>query len=123
MKKIKVGFSAYYNDIDDVLSIYDLNKKVSEVYEFSEFINVSFDKYGCVVGLEIFDANQFFKLQNPKVNFKSFLSKLNKVEIEQVSFRGNWFLVLYLSIDKEVIRQQLPPFRKEEYKSPLLCSI
>jgi hypothetical protein len=116
-------FSAFYNEIDDILSVYDLNKKVEEVFEFSEFFNVSFDRDNCVVGLEIFDASSFFKIRAPNMDFKQFFSKLNYVELVQTEFRNNWFLMLYLFSNDASVEQQLPPFSKQEYKSPLLCSI
>lgn len=120
--KFRVKFSASYNEIDDVLSIYDLKKSVSEVFEFSEFLNVSIDRQGTIVGLEIFDASKFFELQNSEINFKKFFSNLGDIEVEQSQFRGSWFLSLYLNSNGALIKQQLPPFRKNEYKSPLLCS-
>ena len=120
---ISAKFSAFYNEIDDILSVYDLNKKVNEVFEFSEFFNVSFDNNGCVVGLEIFDASSFFEIQNPSINFKEFFSSLDYVELVQTDFRNNWFLILCLFSKDISLKQNLPPFSKQEYKSPLLCSI
>ena len=118
----KFKFSSVYNEIDDILSVYDLSKSVHEIFEFSEFLNISLDKMGCIVGLEIFDASKFFEFQNPEVDFKKFFLKLTSVEVEQKQFRGNWLLLLYLYSGDMLVKQQLPPFRRNAYKSPLLCS-
>ena len=89
---ISAKFSAFYNEIDDILSVYDLNKKVNEVFEFSEFFNVSFDNNGCVVGLEIFDASSFFEIQNPSINFKEFFSSLPEEKQKKFSFSYSGFM-------------------------------
>ena len=100
-----------------------LKKKVVEVIEFSDLLNVSLDNFGSVVGLEIFNASKYFELQNPEINFKEFLSNLDNVEIKQSDFRENWLLLLCLASQHKLVKQQLPPFRKNEYESPLLASV
>ena len=88
MKKV-LSFDFDYSKEDDVLTIFDYSKPIKETIEFSEILNVSIGKNGEIVGLEIFDTGEFLKALNPEIN-KDFLSKLKKVELEQIEFRNTW---------------------------------
>lgn len=120
MKKV-LSFDFDYSKEDDVLTIFDYSKPIKETIEFSEILNVSIGKNGEIVGLEIFDTGEFLKALNPEIN-KDFLSKLKKVELEQIEFRNTWYIALLLRSDKEIISQQLHPLTKRTYESPLIAS-
>ena len=114
-------FKFHYDREDDVLTIYDFNRPPFETIEFSEYLNFSVDKEGNLVGLEIFDASDFFCTLNPDIN-KDFLSKLESVELEYKIFRNTWFLIVWLKSGVKIYSQQLPPIRKSDYISPLIAS-
>jgi uncharacterized protein YuzE len=110
-----------YDEKSDVLSIFNNNLKPSESVEFSENIILDINKEGCIVGLQILDASEFFQGLNEKIS-KPFLSDLENVELEDKEFRNNWFIILSMkSKGLGIIQQPMPLLRKKEYKSPLLC--
>ena len=85
-------------------------------------MNVSLGKNGEIVGLEMFDAEEFLNALNPELS-KEFLSNLKKVELQQIEFRNTWYIMVLLHSDKKVISQQLPPLNKQTYESPLIKSV
>lgn len=116
-------FKFYYDSENDVLSIYRKDLPVYETVEFLENLNLDVDKKEHVVGLEIFDASNFFGKMNKEIN-KGFLISLEGIQLEQRDIRNLWYiLVLLKSKGKEVVQQPLPLLRKSEYKSPLLASV
>jgi len=117
----KVKFDFHYSKEDDILTIFDYSKSVVDTIEFSEFLNISVNKEGNIVGFEFFDASHFFKTLNSELD-ATFLSNLKGVELEQKEFRNNWFVVIWLKSDKKVISQPLPIFNKQTYESPLLST-
>lgn len=117
----KVGFSFEYDKDDDVLSIFDYNKPVSESIEFNDFINVDIGKEGQIVGIEIFDVSKFFNVLNKDIT-KDFLNNLEKVELVQADYRNNLFIAVILYSSGKQICQQLPLLQKRDYVSPLIAS-
>ena len=112
----------YYDEEDDILSIYDSLNPPKETVEFSEFLNIDINKDRGIVGLEIFYASEFFGALNNKVD-KEFLKELGNISIECKNYRNTWFLVLVINKNNESpIKIPMPPFRKSEYKSPLIAS-
>lgn len=114
-------FNFHYSKKDDVLTVYNYNKPVSETIEFSEYLNLNVDKEGTLVGLEIFGASDFFSTLNPKIN-RGFLSRLKSVELEFKVFRNTWFLIIWLASGVKTYSQNLPLIRKSDYVSPLIAS-
>ena len=121
MKKV-FSFDFDYDKQDDVLTIFDYSKPIKETIEFTEILNVSLGKNGEIVGLEMFDAEEFLNALNPELS-KEFLSNLKKVELQQIEFRNTWYIMVLLHSDKKVISQQLPPLNKQTYESPLIKSV
>lgn len=117
----KIEFNFEYDNVSDVLSIFDYNKSVSESVEFNEFLNVDLGKHGEIVGLEIFDVSKFLNVFNKEID-KDFLKSINKVELVQADYRNNIFIAIILYSNKKQIRQQLPPLQKSDYVSPLIAS-
>ncbi len=122
MNITKIPFDFDYSKEDDILTIFDYSKPVKETIEFSEFLNVSVGADGEIVGFEIFDAGQFLGALNPSLN-KEFLQKLTKVELEQKEYRNNFFVIIWLHSQKQVVSQPLPLLNKTTYESPLIASI
>ena len=117
----KIKFDFEYDDVSDVLSIFDYNKSINESIEFNEYLNVDLGKEGEIVGLEIFDVSKFLSVLNKEIN-KDFLNDLKKVELVQADYRNNIFIAIILHSSKEEIYQKLPPLQKKEYMSPLIAS-
>lgn len=114
-------FEFEYSSRSDVLSIYNYSiSKPSETVQFSEYLNIDIDKDNKIIGLEIFDASEFFGTFNEEVD-KEFLENLKEVEMEQKEIRNNWFLVIVFKSENKVVKQIMPPLRKSEYVSPLLA--
>ena len=122
MNITKIPFDFDYSKEDDILTIFDYSKPVKETIEFSEFLNVSVGADGEIVGFEIFDAGQFLGALNPSLN-KEFLQKLTKVELEQKEYRNNFFVIIWLHSQKQVVSQPLTLLNKTTYESPLIASI
>lgn len=113
-------FDFHYSIEDDILSIYS-NSSPEESIEFSENLVIDIDKDNMVVGLEIFDAAEFFNALNEQIN-KDFLENLESVYLECREFRNNLYIVLLLKSKGKEIKQPMPLLRKSEYKSPLIAS-
>ena len=113
-------FEFHYDTEDDVLSIYSKGSP-SETIEFSENLNIDIDENNRVVGLEIFDASEFFNVLNKQID-KSFLENLQEVSLEYKEFRNVWHIVVALKVKDKVVYQPMPLLRKSEYVSPLILS-
>lgn len=117
MKKL-VEMKFHYDVEDDVLSIYT-DVAPTETVEVSEFVNVDINKDEGIVGLEIFEASEFFSINDIG---KSFLEGLRSLSLEYVELRGTLFVkVNFVGVDGVVVSSQLPSFRKSEYECPLIC--
>jgi len=117
MKKLNVEMKFHYDVEDDVLSIYT-DVAPSETVEVSEFVNVDINKEKGIVGLEIFEASEFFSINDIG---KSFLGSLRSLSLEYAELRGTLFVkVNFVGADGIVVSCQLPSFRKSEYECPLL---
>jgi len=116
-----MGIKIYYDEEDDVFSVYDDEHKPSETVEFSEFLNIDIDKNRGIVGLEVFYASEFFSALNNIIT-KAVLESIDNVLIECKNYRNNWFIILVFEKDGKKIRVQLPPLRKSEYTSPLIAN-
>ena len=117
----RAGFDFEYDKDDDVLSIFDYNKPVSESIEFNEFMNIDIGKNGQIVGIEIFDVSKFLNVLNKDIN-KDFLNNLKKVELIQADYRNSIFIAVVLYSSGKQVYQQLPPLQKRNYISPLIAS-
>lgn len=117
----RIEFKFEYDEVSDVLSIFDYNKPISESIEFSEFLNIDLGKNGEIAGLEIFDVSKFLSIFNKGIS-KQFLKDLNKIELVQADYRNNIFIAIVLYSSGKQIYQQLPPLRKRDYVSPLVVS-
>ena len=120
MKKV-FEFDYYYDDEDDILSIFDSKNSPSETIEFNDVLNIDVSKDGAVVGLEIFSASKFFEALNNGID-KEFLKELTSAKIEWVDFRNNWFVMVILESNKGKISQNLRLLCKQDYISPLIAS-
>jgi len=109
-----------YDIDDDVLYIQNAVEEVEESVEFSEDIVLDLDKEGRAIGVEIFYASEFFNIFNKTIN-KNFLENLEEAHIEYKEFRNVFFIILILKSKGQIIRQPMPPLRKSEYVSPLIC--
>jgi len=118
----RIEFNFEYDRVDDVLSIFDYSKPVSESIEFNEFINVDIGKNGQIVGIEIFDVSKFLNVLNKGIS-REFLNSLKKVELVQADYRNSIFIAVVLYSPEKKIYQQLPPLQKRDYVSPLVASI
>jgi len=124
MKNIKkdMEFKFGYSKEDDILMIYSPGFQTEETIEFSEYLNIDINKEGRIVGLEIFDALEFFSVINKQID-TSFLENLEFASLESKEFRNTWYLILILkSKNKQLIHQPMPLLQKSEYVSPLILS-
>lgn len=111
-------FEFDYSKEHDILTIYNYELSTpEESVEISEYLVIDIDKNNKIIGIEIFDASEFFGALN-NIN-KEFLENLENVELEQKEFRNNWLLAVKLTSKYGTISQPLPPLRKSEYVSPL----
>lgn len=116
---MKINF--HYSFEDDVLAIYT-DVAPTETIEFTEFMNIDIHSEKGIVGLEIFDASEFFNNQNKEIT-KQFLNSLKNISVKYNEWRNMWFINLELTNNSnETIKQQLPPLRKSKYISPLIAS-
>ncbi len=112
----------HYDSEDDVLTIFS-NIAPKETIEFADFLNIDIGKNNEIVGIELFDASEFFGKQNQKIT-KKFLSNIKEVKINYDDWRNNWFINIELiNEDNQKIEQKLPPLKKSEYTSPLIASV
>ncbi len=115
-------FKFHYNPESDILSIYNYEQgSPEESVEISEYLVLDIDKNNKIIGIEIFDASEFFGALNKEVD-KKLLENLEEVDIEYKEFRNNWFLTIVLKSKNKVIKQPMPLLRKSEYVSPLIAS-
>ncbi len=114
-------FESHYDAEDDILSVYSKDSQPSETVEFSENLNIDINEEDQIVGLEIFDASDFFAALNKQVD-KSFLDSLQEVSLEYKEFRNMWFIVIILKAKGKEIHQPMPLLRKSEFVSPLIAS-
>jgi len=124
MKKPKYNmneFKFYYGVEDDILSIYSQGYQTEETIEFSENLNIDIDKEGKVIGLEIFDASEFFNALNEQID-KGFLENLEEVSFKHKEFRNMWYIIIILKAKGKEIQQPMPLLRKSDYVSPLIAS-
>ncbi|MBI2043700.1 DUF2283 domain-containing protein [Candidatus Pacearchaeota archaeon] len=112
-------FKFNYDYEHDILSIYKFPVDVEESVEISENIVIDIDKNEKVVGIEIFDAGEFFNTFNEDID-KRFLKYLDRASFELKEFRNQWFIIAILVSNGKAIKQSLPPLRKSEYLSPLI---
>ena len=109
-----------YDEENDILVIYNAERKVKESLEVSENIVVDLDKDDHINGIEIMDASEFFSSFNPEIS-KEFLSELDSARIEYKSFRNQWIVLVVLGAKGKQFSQPMPPLRKKEFASPLLA--
>lgn len=116
---MKISF--HYSSEDDILTIYS-DSRPKETIEANEFINVDINKDDEIVGLEIFDASEFFGKQNSGLT-KEILQDIKNIGIESDEFRNNWFIRIKITDQKgNEFVEKLPPLRRSEYKSPLIAN-
>ncbi len=116
---MKISF--HYDLKDDVFTIFS-DIAPSETIEFNEFINIDINREKGIVGLEVFDASEFFGKQNPELT-RRFLSDLKDIDLEYDEWRNVFFINLkFTGEDGRIIVQKLPPLKKSEYTSPLIAN-
>ncbi len=122
MTKDNMRFEFVYDGENDVLSIYNHSCKPLESIEYSENIIFDLNKEGNIVGLQVLEASEFFGFMNKLID-RDFLLNLEGIELIEREHRNTLFIVLAMkSKGKSVINQPMPPLRKMEYESPLLCA-
>ena len=122
MTNCNMRFEFVYDEENDVLSIYNHSCKPLESIEYSENIIFDLNKDGNIVGLQVLEASEFFGFMNKLID-KDFLLNLEGIELIEREHRNTLFIVLAMkSKGKSVINQPMPPLRKREYESPLLCA-
>jgi uncharacterized protein YuzE len=116
-----MAIKIYYDEKDDIFTIYDNEHRPSETIEFSEFLNLDINKDKSIVGIEVFYASEFFSAIN-KLITKNILESVKNVSIECKNYRNNWFINLVFDYGGDKIKAQMPPFRNSDYTSPLIAS-
>ncbi len=111
----------YYDEKDDIFTIYDSETPPTETIEFSDFMNIDVNKNSGIVGFEIFDASKFFSILNELVN-KPFLENIEKVSVSYKNYRNNWIISVTFYYKGQEVKVQMPPLKKSDYKSPFIAS-
>ena len=73
-----MAYKFFYDEDNDILSIYNSPRKVEESLEVSENIIIDLNEDIQINGIEIIDASEFFGSFNLEIN-KDFLSNLLKI--------------------------------------------
>jgi len=123
MSKLKsiMAFRFHYDSEDDILSVYLSPAQNEETIEFSDYLNIDIDKDGRVIGLEIFEAKDFFSQLNENFD-KDILENLDEVSFTCKDFRNSLFILVVLKAKGKTISQPMPLLSKSEYVSPLVQS-
>lgn len=110
-------FKLDYSFEDDLLYLYNENKKSNGSIEFGDLI-VDLEKKGEVVGLEIFDASKYLsELTNKKIT-KQNLKRIEKAYFSFTSKKGTILIKIILPIKKEKIPATIA-IQNIHYKSPV----
>lgn len=110
-----VTLHANYDEAEDVLLLRS-KKPVSESIEVLDGVVIDFDNEGNIAGLELFDAHGFLSADN-KALTKDLLA--DEVQVKARNYRNYIFITLIFKEAK--IKEKLPPFSLEVYRSPLLA--
>lgn len=110
-------FKLDYSFEDDLLYLYNENKKSNGSIEFGDLI-VDLEKKGEVVGLEIFDASKYLSELTSKKISKQNLKKIEKASFSFTSKKGTILIKIILPIKKEKSPATIT-IQNINYKSPL----
>jgi len=112
-------FRLDYDSEEDLLYLYNENKKSKGSVEFGDLI-VDLEKKGEIVGLEIFDASKYLsQLTNKKIT-KSVLKKIEKAGFSFTEKKGTIIIKIVLPIEKEKVPATIA-IQNLRYKSPALA--
>ncbi len=112
-------FKIDYDVEEDLLYIYNENKKSSGSIEFGDLI-VDLEKKGSVVGLEIFGASNYLsELTNKKITKKD-LEKMENAVFSFTTRKGTIIIKVMLPLKKEHVPATIA-VQDMHYKSPVLA--
>ncbi|PIU21244.1 MAG: hypothetical protein COT15_03150 [Candidatus Diapherotrites archaeon CG08_land_8_20_14_0_20_34_12] len=110
-------FKTDYDAEEDLLYLYNENKKSKGSIEFGDLI-VDLEKQGTIVGLEIFEASKYLsELTNKKIT-KEILDKMQKTTISFVTKKGTTIIKISLPIEKGEVPATIA-IQNMHYKSPM----
>jgi uncharacterized protein YuzE len=118
---IKMTIKFNYDDEDDIFTIYNDEYPPVETIEFSDMLNIDIDSKKSVVGIEVFNASEFFSAINQVIT-EDFLKSIDNALVECKNYRNNWLIFLIFERQGKKERLQMPPLRKNDYTSPLIAS-
>lgn len=112
-------FKWSYDQEDDVLFIFESNKKSKESIEIEEDIVIDLDKDNNLVGMQIFYAYELFKAVDK--NFpKKALIEVKDVDVDFSTYRNYVIIKLLIPFNKTILEENLPPIPIRKYESPIL---
>lgn len=110
-------FKTDYDSEEDLLYLYNENKKSKGSIEFGDLI-IDMEKKGNIVGLEIFGASKYLsELTNTKIT-KDALEKMQKVTFSFTQRKGIVLIKIIFPLEKEKVPATIA-IQNMHYKSPL----
>lgn len=110
-------FKLDYDFEEDLLFLYDENKKSKGSIEFGELV-VDLEKNGEIVSLEIFDASKYFTDLTDRKITRQMLSKIENASFSYIKKKGTVFVKIILPIEKEQVPATIA-IQNINYKSPI----
>jgi len=112
-------FKVDYDSDEDLLYLYNTNKKSKGSIEFGDLI-VDLEKKGEIVGLEIFGASKYLsELTNRRITKQS-LKKIEKANFSFITKKGTIIIKIVLPIEREKVPATIA-IQNMEYQSPALA--
>ncbi|MDD5163357.1 MAG: DUF2283 domain-containing protein [Candidatus ainarchaeum sp.] len=112
-------FKLDYDFEEDLLFLYDENKKSKGSIEFGELV-VDLEKNGKIVALEIFDASKYFTDLTDRKITRQMLSKIENASFSCIEKKGTVFVKIILPIEKEQVPATIA-IQNIAYKSPIMA--
>ena len=119
---MKEEFKASYDLEGDVFTLYREGGKVKESIEVSEDLIIDVDKNKKLVNLELIDAYKFLHTLNDSIS-KNMLNSIHNVELEVKNYRNYWVITMIFRYKDTIIKEKLPAFVSNDFKSPLIASV
>jgi uncharacterized protein YuzE len=113
-----------YDSESDVFYAYSAKvakKQIRETIEVADNLNVDIDDNGNIIGLELFEAQEFLAFLN-KMFTKKFMSSIDSAQVRVKNYRNYIFITLIFYQNNVRIEEKLPAFSLTQFESPLVAA-
>jgi len=112
-------FKIDYDLEEDLLFLYDENRKSQGSVEFGDLI-VDLEREGKICGLELFEASKYLTDLTGRKIGREDLEKIQKAKISIIEKKGTTIIKMILIIEQEAIPASIA-IQNIHYKSPILA--